>query len=234
MKSLLDFEFAPIAFGWGFFEATQERVAEALVSWRSEHRKWASKEPVCAPLREALHMLEPLTYMPERELLLATSSSWTAYFDNSNMGNSPLETTSYLALKLSCQSLALNVVPNTIRGNKPGIYGAVQFELFGPYKTDWLNSRRAITAMNDGGRWVFEEQGEILSFEKPERYLAKRIKDRFTSEMLEDYCAAFGLDIFNEQFYGPNGTLVMTEAMTPEKQIGESLLDARKRIGFDQ
>ena len=56
MKSLLDFEFAPIAFGWGFFEATQERVAEALVSWRSEHRKWASKEPVCAPLREALHM----------------------------------------------------------------------------------------------------------------------------------------------------------------------------------
>ena len=51
-------------------------------------------------------------------------------------------------------------------------------------------------------------QGEILSFERAERYLAKRIRIALPRNAGRLLCAAFGLDIFNEQFYGPRWYVV--------------------------
>ena len=57
-------------------------------------------------------------------------------------------------------------------------------------------------AVNDGGKWVFIDEGNPLSFEDIDRYSAKKIADRFDSKMLESYCQALGIDPYNEQFYG--------------------------------
>jgi hypothetical protein len=46
-------------------------------------------------------------------------------------------------------------------------------------------------------------EGDPLPFEKPEYYQARRVRDRFTDAMLEEYCRALGIDLFNENFYGP-------------------------------
>jgi hypothetical protein len=95
-------------------------------------------------------------------------------------------------------------VPHTIRKDK-GRYGAVMFELYGPNQTDWLNYLRTIYAANDGGRWVFGQSGEPFPFEKLEQYQARRVRDRFTFDMLKEYLSHLGLHPFEENFYLPDG-----------------------------
>jgi|SaaInlStandDraft_4_1057021.scaffolds.fasta_scaffold303884_1 hypothetical protein len=55
--------------------------------------------------------------------------------------------------------------------------------------------------MNDGGRWSFDTYGEPYDFEEIERYEARRIRDRFNSELLDSYLKQFGISAFDENFY---------------------------------
>ena len=44
-----------------------------------------------------------------------------------------------------------------------------------------------------------------LPFENTAAYTARRLTDRLTPRMLADYCAALGVDAFNDDFYtGPS------------------------------
>jgi hypothetical protein len=63
-----------------------------------------------------------------------------------------------------------------------------------------LGYRRSIAAMDDGGRWIFEERGEPYPFEQVERYSARRKRDRFTGEMLRHYLRHFGVELFTDAF----------------------------------
>jgi hypothetical protein len=74
--------------------------------------------------------------------------------------------------------------------------------MFAPHQTTWLNQERAVVAMNDGGSWLFSTDGTPQPFEEPESYKARRIADRFTDDMLERYCKALGIRLFDESFYG--------------------------------
>ena len=65
---------------------------------------------------------------------------------------------------------------------------------------------RAIEVANDGGRWVCEEEGEPFAFEQVEKYQERRVRDRFTFEMLKDYLRRLGLSPFEEDFYMPPGS----------------------------
>ena len=91
------------------------------------------------------------------------------------------------------------------------LYGAEEHE--GP---DGLptNSVRGVYAMNDS-YWTFDAYGEEQPFEQPERYSERRIRDRFTPEMLRSYLAALGIRAFDEDFYMPNGEAVLVEEDTP-------------------
>jgi hypothetical protein len=55
------------------------------------------------------------------------------------------------------------------------------------------------------GRWVFDECGEPFPFEKLEQYQARRVRDRFTFDMLKEYLLHLGLSPFEESFYLPSG-----------------------------
>ena len=64
---------------------------------------------------------------------------------------------------------------------------------------------------SDGDEWEFEASGPIQSYEEPLEYTAARNRDRFTAEMLERYCRALGIDLFNPDFYGPNAVMFVNK-----------------------
>lgn len=112
-------------------------------------------------------------------------------------------------------------------GIRNGRYGAVQFQLFGPVQTDWLNYIRTISVANDGTRWGFEAGGTPQDFEDPHAYRARRVRDRFTSEMLERYCKALGIELFDVRSYGPNSVFVESEVVMAEDGLALSLEEAQ-------
>nr|CTQ95903.1 hypothetical protein [Kibdelosporangium sp. MJ126-NF4] len=64
-------------------------------------------------------------------------------------------------------------------------------------------------------RWVFETSGTPLPFEETENYTKRMIRDRFTADMLERYCQALGIDVFNLEAYGSDGVLVQSRVVIP-------------------
>jgi len=108
------------------------------------------------------------------------------------------------------------------------------FELFGAEQRKFLNYERSVAAANDGGRWTFIAEGEVQSFEETDVYREKTIRDRFTPEMLERYCRAMDISIFDEGFYGPHGLLIETvyPASVMSDSLVMSLAEAQEDIGL--
>ncbi|MFY0571479.1 hypothetical protein ACN28E_47670 [Archangium lansingense] len=206
---LLDDRWAPVTSTMGFLETSAEHAARAFAAWQggllAPRGIAVEAHPVSGPLEQALSALLPLTG-PERRrhLFMPTCSSWTAYVDNARGGTDAMSAMSYMAQTLGCRGLRVVAVPNTIRKDK-GRYGAVMLEVYGSHRTDWLNYVRAVSASNDGGRWVFDQFGEPFPFEKLEQYQARRMRERFTFDMLKGYLRHLGLSPFEEDFYLPQG-----------------------------
>jgi hypothetical protein len=140
---------------------------------------------------------------------------------------------SVMARRLSIRGLRVVAVPHTLRGDQ-GRYGAVMLDVFGPEQPGKIhNYVRALEVANDGGRWVFEQSGEPFPFEQVERYQERRVRDRFTFEMLKDYLRHLGLSPFEEDFYLPEGTpawmVEKTGTFTP-KQRDYTLEEARAKV----
>jgi hypothetical protein len=81
-------------------------------------------------------------------------------------------------------------------------------ELYGPRQTAFLNYERSLSATNDGGRWVFVNEGAPLPFENTDAYRARSIRERFTPELLDRYLRALGISAFDPDFYSRHGTLI--------------------------
>ncbi len=233
MKLLLDNELAPLTFSWGFIEKPLPEVAQVLVEWRRGLNLTMESTPVDGSFRELLLKLPPLCQMHYRELLIATDSNWTAYFDNGQQGGDPGSPVSVVGEKLSSKCLSLHCVPDSydVRNGR-GEYGAVQFALKNKSGISTQRYFRTIAALNDGGKWVFETTGTPQPFEQTERYKARKIRDRFTAEMLEDYCKALGIRLFDESFYGPQGVLVVRTDPLPEWDKYISLEEAQRQLGM--
>ena len=84
--------------------------------------------------------------------------------------------------------------------------------------------------MNDGGDWLFSADGMQQPFEEPESYKARRIADRFTDEMLERYCKALVIGLFDKSFYGMKAALINTIQKLPPGAPVMSLDEARSHI----
>lgn len=209
MKALLNNRFAPVTFTWGFLESSFAQFSETFIQWQDQlEAKFGTRmerENFRAPLSESLLALEPLTTPLDRYLLTETQSGWSAIFANGLRVNDVHSPVSYLPTVLGCRGLEIACVPDRSEcANKDGlqIWGAVKFALYGPNNTDWLNRIRSISVTNDVSGWEFVAQGEVQPYEQIENYLKRSIIDRFTPEMLESYCAALGIDLFNPDFYG--------------------------------
>jgi hypothetical protein len=235
MKELLEGRFAPLTFKIGFLECSLDVVSEAYLRWTQPQFKEVVREAVAGGLEDALHLLEPLTTPPRREVLLTTDSRWTAYFDNGVHGCDPFTPISYLSEQLGCRGLIATCIPHTLKtetGKGKGTYGAIQFELLGPVQKEFLNYERSISVAYEGGKWHFDATGTIQPYEEVSQYAARRIVDRFTPEMLERYCQALGVRLMDESFYTGPGTLILIRDSLPGGSREFTLAEARREIAL--
>ena len=89
-----------------------------------------------------------------------------------------------------------------------------------------------MSVINDVRGWKFDQLGAVQDFEQADRYAAKRIAERFTPEMLEEYCRALGIELFDENFYGGAGFVTYSYPWFLPRLPGVSLSEARKQLGF--
>lgn len=233
MRTLLEERFAPVTSSMGFLELPLAEAGRGLEAWR---RSLDPKVRVTRPadgFPGVLRRLEPLTAGARPRELLVRAGTWTAYFDCSLLGTDAVSAVGYLSRTLQCRGLAIRAKPHTVGlpGVREGRLGAVQFELFGPNRTHFLNYVRTVSASFDD-RWVFHANGTEQSFEETDAYRARRVRDRFTSQMLERYCQALGIDVFNPDAYGPDAVLV--ESKVPMRAGGAALTiaEAQERAGI--
>lgn len=237
LKTLLNDEFVPLTYQAGFLEATLENTLEVFLKWQSEIGAELGRQPqherLASSLRQALGRLEPLTTPPTKVLLLETHSRWTAFFDNGLRVSDPESPVGHLCTIIPCSGVVVHCAPDRSQtGNRDAlrIYGIVSFRMFAARQTSWLNRERAVVAINDGGSWLFSADGIPQPFEEPQNYKARRIADRFTDEMLERYCKALGIGLFDEAFYGTKAAIINTvQQLAPGAPV-MSLEGARSRI----
>ncbi len=212
MKLLLDEALAPITSTIGFFEVGIEPLVRAFIEWQTGALKSTAVtllgREVSGSLRDVLSQLLPLTGPRRtRYLFLPTASEWVAFFDNGTTGTDATSVCMYLSRRIPCRALRVTAIPHEhIAGQ--GRYGACALELFGPGGGP-LGYLRAISVVNDGGSWAFDQSGVPLPFERLENYKRRKVTERFTFEDLRDYTGSLGLRPFEEHFYLPgNGRLV--------------------------
>ncbi|MBY5162884.1 hypothetical protein [Salsipaludibacter albus] len=231
MRTLLGQQFAPTTSSIGFVERPLDEATAALAQWRRDlYPKVEVSRRRGFP--GVLHLLEPLTGGSRPRELLIDVGEWTAYFDNGLRGTDAVSAIGVLSRRLGCQGLAVRAGPYTADHDGSDLRGPVQFELFGPLPTEFLNYVRTISVAFDGTRWRFDATGTQQRFEQPEAYRASRIHDRFTSEMLERYCQALGVDVFNPEAYGPEA--ILTESQVPLAPDGRvmTLREAQAWLGI--
>ena len=82
--------------------------------------------------------------------------------------------------------------------------------------------------------WTFKTLGLAQDFEHVERYGNGRIADRFTADMLEDYCRALGINLFDETFYGDAGCITHSYPWFLPKLPTVTLAEAREQLGLSE
>lgn len=231
MRTLLSEQFAPITSSIGYLELPVDDVVRGLTAWRQDLFGSIGVTELTVGFPDALLALQPLTGgMRARELVVETRSGWTAYFDCSLRGTDAVSAIGHLSRTLQCQGLAIRSTAHMV--GQPGVQngrpGSVQFELFGPVTTDFMNYVRTISVTSDGKKWRFDASGVEQAFEEPEAYTKRSLRDRFTSEMLERYCRALGLEVFDPAFYGPRAVLFESGRTPPANAHVMSLEETQR------
>jgi hypothetical protein len=235
MQTLLQDRFAPTTSAVGLLELPLADAERALADWREALDGAVRTTRVTGQLPQLLGHLEPLTSaIRPRELLVATRNpSWTAYLDCGLGGSDPEPVVAHLTRTVGCTGLVVSAVPHTIGTGleSPGRHGAVQLYLLGPLRTDFLNYVRTISVVHDG-RWRFDAAGTVQDFEDPEQYQARRVRDRFTSELLSRYCEALGVRPLDEEFYLDAGVLLERPLPLPAAAVTMTLTEAQRHWGI--
>lgn len=237
-RPLLNNEFAPVTFRFGFVESSFSKLCDAFQEW---FKTIDGKSPnlrtefttITAPLTTAFLSLEPLTNPSDRYLLVETNSNWTAVFANGLRVNDVSSATGYLPRVLNCRGLEVGYTPDFSKSKRKDLirkWGSTLLALYGPTETDWLNRIRHVHVSNDVGGWTFDEGGEVQPFEEPEFYKKRLTRDRFTPEMLERYCRALGIELNREEFYRSRSCAVRTTGQKYRGDLAMSIADARAHL----
>lgn len=236
MKTLMSEQLAPITSHIGFLRLPLEAVGAGLTRWHKELYGKVKCSRVSGDLPSVLRKLEPLTgsAIPRVLLVSTVSPEWTAYFNCDVQGTDPVGPVGHLSRTLRCSGVNVCVVPPTKRTplEVPGRYGAVQFELLGPFPTYFMNYVRTISLTHNGHRWRFDANGQVQDFERPDVYEARRVRDRFSVALLEEYCQKLGLRPLEESYYGRDALLIEHSVKLPRDAMVLTLEEAQGRLGI--
>lgn len=234
MRTIASEAYAPITTRVGYLHAPLAAVTEELVAWRRELHGSAVAHEVKGEFPGVLACLEPLSVLCDRELLVPVGNEWVAYFDCSASGTDPVGAVSVLGERLDVLGLVVDASPHIVDpvGESVRRYGGVAFYLFGSHTTSVLNYVRTVQVSHTGSRWEMHVSGEPQPYEELERYQARRVRDRFTSDMLERYCQALGVDVFNTEAYGASGMLIKTDVVSGREFKRETLQEVQARFSI--
>lgn len=184
---------APLGTGMAFLRASMATVLDAVRDVRSESLidvTAAGKLPGSAAL------LDPME-MPWTVELLADCGDWTAYMNNAIGGTDISAIAPALGRRLEVTCVTAQHAPK----HGPG-HAATQLWLQGPGGAPPLMGIRDISAHCQDGRWSWHTFGEVQSFERPEMYDVRKIRDRFNRPLLIEYLEALGIHADDPSFFG--------------------------------
>ena len=196
MSSLLE-KWHPVTRDFGLIQAPMPQLLSEFEDWQRSFGVEYLRTEIFTSLADAFESLLPLSNSKTRRLFVATRSDWVVCFQNGIQGSDPFPAMSYLAQRMEVLAMRVCCTPDDAK------YPAVLWEVYAPEVRGGrppLGYRRSIAALDDGGRWVFEESGERFPFEEVERYTSRRKRDRFTPEMLARYLHHFGIELFTDAF----------------------------------
>jgi hypothetical protein len=193
-------QWSPVTSDFGLIQLPVDTVVREFVAWQASAGTDCSLRAVTS-LAEALSTLPPLSTQKRRALLVPTQNGWTAYFQSGIDGSDPFPAMSYLARRLGVVAMR---ICSTLRN---ATWPATVWEVYAPEDQGGvppLYYRRSICAMNDGGRWVFEQSGKPFVFEHLDYYDRPKKPERFTRELLAEYLTHFNLVPFDDEFFSPS------------------------------
>lgn len=226
MQLLFNDSLFPITGNIGFIETDVNTASQAYWRWQKPMKdSWGwefEKFSVRGDLKLVLLQLVPLSDYHSRDIFVPTRSPhWTAFFGNATTHSDVVSPLSVLAEELKCRAIRVTAIPHTLRGkgrDAVGRYGGVALDIIDPKNApETLHYLRVISAIQDGGRWSFDLHGQQQPFEEPEHYKLKKIKDRFTPELLDRYLKAMGIAAFDENFYMSEGSEAVLFVATDPK-----------------
>ncbi len=228
MEDLIDSRYLPITFSAGFLEAELPSVIAENYKWERSLGWDTTMTEFAEASLDTLTSLFPLTMPDQRALFLMTRSSWTVCFDNGEMGTDAESLVSYLSHVIGCRGLTVTCIPREFTLDIPGakvrprgFYAAIQFTLYDPAVAPFPNCARAISLIEDSGKWEFDTVGTPLEFEDIDVYKARYVRARFSPQLLGDYCRHLGISLFEQDFY--RGRAVM-EQVDKRKAIDEKTI----------
>ena len=226
VRPLLDDRYAPITSAIGFVRLPIDDAAEALAAWWRSIAPPIVVEPLSERFPDSLCRLTPLEVGTRSRALLIDQGDWTAYFDCLATGTDPVSAIGALCRLNRCDGVALVVIPDGPRRE-----GSLQFELFGPDRTDFLNYLRSVGIANEAGRWRFDASGDPQPFEDLTAYEARRIQDRLSTAIVAKYCSTLGFRPFEPDAYG---RAVLVTAGPPASQGIQriSLAERQRALGL--
>lgn len=212
---LLGGAFLPITSRIYFLEAPASEAIEGYISWTNElPPPLGQKHDITqleGTLASMLDRLPPLTNDASRLLFAQTASAWTAVFVNQFRVGDFFSAASQLSRIHRWRATIVSYTPDwTELCGKPknGPLGDRGFSLYFPDPDSSSLIKRVVQTGNQGSGWEFSESGPIQSFETPEIYQKKQKMNRLTPDLIQKYCQALGIRVFDSGFYGPRGYVV--------------------------
>lgn len=181
-------DFGSFARQFGLVKGSCEAVSQGFIDWQrgilpvAGHTLTAM--PMAGPISGALQTLLPRTApIITRYLFWPLNEEWTLYFDNGRPGTDA-SPPCVLASRLHTEGIRITLADHKVdRSSKKVLqYGGTIFEYF-----ENKNVRRSVFAVNDGGKWVFGQDGTAFDFEDESAYSAHLVRDRLPASLLLSY-----------------------------------------------
>jgi hypothetical protein len=161
-----------------------------------------------------------------RYVVTPTQNQWVVFFDNNVIGGVHWSVFRNMAERLKIRSVGLLIDDLEIAraDNRP--FG-LQFMYADARHKQTID--RSIALIRDNNKWMFEQYGNPLPFEKTTEYLHKKKADRLTTSLIKDYLFCLGIDSDSDNFIIPEKSLGIKEHIQPRDKI-QSETDIKKTI----
>lgn len=195
----------------GFVKASLTDVADEMFAWQAE----LSFDPIRVEfsggiLQNATTLLPIATYPARRDLLIATAGAeYTAIFNSFINGGDPMGPAMVLSQRLDTSFVVATSIPfQGEAGSIPHMLGGLQLTYGSSGESGFKRSISLVEGESTSSRYYFEALGPEQPWENTNAYASRRKRDRFTPEMLREYCIALGIDVFEVAFYSGPACLI--------------------------